>query len=433
VNQRLTPTSLNGWQKMFNDIYPRTLSTGSFSVVALLEELGELAEAIRVFDRYPHYFFGEIADAFSYIMGIANEYSLENEFDFEAEFVSRYPGLCVNCGSRVCVCPPVPPATIGRMAKELNVDLSAYAIRDLRKFTAEGAKVAHEVFESSGANSVVAKHLPYDRGELNAAMMQLCFRLANAVEEANENLSSSLRDAAFQLGAERADRGSVERTGEADDLLSDVRKAWSSLDEQAQTKIRESSTEPFELTSLLEDRILIVTSNPGGQSDTAIRLDLEVREIREAFRRSSSGKKADVRHLTAATIDDFRRDLMENQYDLIHFAGHAGKSGLSFMRGSDDTESLDYDALEPLLKGQNRLRCLILNACSSLETLTTPIGVQVIGMIADIDDEAAVEFSKGFYDAIAVGKSPDDAFDEGVLAMKAKSLDPHVVAKLAAS
>jgi hypothetical protein len=103
------------------------------------------------------------------------------------------------------------------------------------------------------------------------------------------------------------------------------------------------------------------------------------------------------------------------------------------MRGSDDTESLDYDALEPLLKGQNRLRCLILNACSSLETLTTPIGVQVIGMIADIDDEAAVEFSKGFYDAIAVGKSPDDAFDEGVLAMKAKSLDPHVVAKLAAS
>jgi hypothetical protein len=37
------------------------------------------------------------------------------------EFLTRFPGLCVQCGSKICACPAVPAATVGRMAKELDI------------------------------------------------------------------------------------------------------------------------------------------------------------------------------------------------------------------------------------------------------------------------------------------------------------------------
>src|SRR5207247_6255444 len=45
-------------------------------------------------------------------------------FNYELEFLSRYPGLCIACGGRVCICPTVPPATVGRMAKEMPISVS---------------------------------------------------------------------------------------------------------------------------------------------------------------------------------------------------------------------------------------------------------------------------------------------------------------------
>jgi hypothetical protein len=101
------PVGLDAWQAMFQAIYPRTVDDRARSTVGLLEELGELAEAVRVFEVHPKYFLGEAADSFSYIMGIANEHSLRlaqegKAFSFESEFLSRFPGLCIQCGSKVC-------------------------------------------------------------------------------------------------------------------------------------------------------------------------------------------------------------------------------------------------------------------------------------------------------------------------------------------
>ena len=106
------PNGLDEWQKMFQEIYPRSADERGRSTVGLLKELGELAEAIRVFEKYPKYFVGEAADIFSYLMGIANEHQLrlrqeDKEFSFEQEFLKRYPGLCPQCGFGVCACPPI--------------------------------------------------------------------------------------------------------------------------------------------------------------------------------------------------------------------------------------------------------------------------------------------------------------------------------------
>jgi hypothetical protein len=153
ANWESRPVGLNDWQRMFGDIYPRSLNSTGFSTIALLEELRELAEAVRVFDRYPHYFYGEAADVFSYLMGLANEYALrcserEETFDYEREFLARYPGLCIACGARVCICPTVPQATVGRMAKEMPITVSY--ITDADRFDAAGHEIAQQVLDSVG-------------------------------------------------------------------------------------------------------------------------------------------------------------------------------------------------------------------------------------------------------------------------------------------
>ncbi|MBV8090707.1 MAG: hypothetical protein JO139_14280 [Alphaproteobacteria bacterium] len=73
------------------------------------------------------------------------------------------------------------------------------------------------------------------------------------------------------------------------------------------------------------------------------------------------------------------------------------------------------------------VKCIVLNACSSIANLTDPISPITIAMDAAIDDEAAVEFSRGFYDALANGKNFARAFDQGRTALKLKGCDDSLV------
>jgi NTP pyrophosphatase (non-canonical NTP hydrolase) len=432
-NRSELPKDLNGWQIMFDEIYPRTsLTPQSFSTVALFEELGELAESIRVFDRFPHYFYGEAADTFSYLMGLANEYSFsldeEQVFDFQSEYMSRFPGLCINCGSRSCICPPIPQATIGRMAKELKIDASNFVLKDQEQFFLDGEVVAREVFETVGFDPAIGRHLPYDRGDLNAALTQLFFRLANATESAHPEVAEKLRHQASEIV--RADRGAAASDVEPSAMLATLREAWSVTGSDIHKEIRDAGKHVSELTHLLERRILVVTANPDGESGKALRLDQEVRCIKDAFARNSNGIKVDIEPLPAATIDDFRRIFLQQEFDIVHFSGHADSDGLSFLDGAGQEAILSYDALSDIIKRHPGIQAVVLNACHSLETIEEAFAPLVIGMMDEIDDDAAVAFSTGFYDAIAAGRTVDQAFDEGTLTMRTKKFSSHHVAKL---
>jgi hypothetical protein len=48
--------------------------------------------------------------------------------------------------------------------------------------------------------------------------------------------------------------------------------------------------------------------------------------------------------------------------------------------------------------------------------LVDPIAQCTIGLDEVVEDAAAIQFSRGFYDAIAMSKSFGDAFEEGKLA-----------------
>lgn len=240
------PKTLREWQKMFDEIYPRTLNDTGRSSLGLLEELGEFAEAIRVSERHPQYFFGEAADIFSYLMGMANEHEMrelaeDRQFNFDEEYLKRYPGLCMQCGSRVCVCPAIPQATIGRMAKELGFSAEDKPfISDLGGFVDEGRASAERALESVGGYPGLAARLPFDRGDANHALVQFCMKMAAAIEAANPELASSLRAEALRLGDSAKEAGTSSVTLELGDLFQRLRSAWKSIDEDDKREITKS-------------------------------------------------------------------------------------------------------------------------------------------------------------------------------------------------
>ncbi len=281
-NSGRRPQSLNEWQRMFDRIYPReTKDLGSgHSTVGLLEELGELAEAVRVFDKHPKYFAGEAADVFSYIMGIANEHQLnlqmegKPEFDFEAEFLRRYPGLCLQCGHEVCICPTVPDSTVGRLAKELDLaPIDRLFNLDPPSADKRGKQVGLSVLEELGGLPAIANQLPLDRGETNRAMVLLCLRLSDEIRSKDSKLSTALHEAAIRIATDTRNPGSKDQADASNvavDLLSTV---WPLL---SLAVIPEDSSLPARLGKLLRAqsvRIGIVTALP--KEFAAMRLMLD--------------------------------------------------------------------------------------------------------------------------------------------------------------
>jgi hypothetical protein len=269
------PQGLDEWQAMFNRIYPRNVGDGGRSSLGLMEELGELAEAVRVYDSHPHYFLGEAADTFSYIMGLANEHRIreaqdERAFSFEREYLIRYPGLCVQCGSRVCVCPAIPQATIGRMAKELHVRADERVfISDVQEFNAMGERASHRAFEDMGGYQGLLAKLPFDRGDANEALVTLCLKIAAAVEGAKPELAGSLRAEAVKLRDAERQAGVRAEPLELSSLLEQIRSVWKDLGSDRRKEIKGSPGLTGDLGGLLDaeadQRVLTIKfENPPG-------------------------------------------------------------------------------------------------------------------------------------------------------------------------
>jgi hypothetical protein len=100
------------------------------------------------------------------------------------------------------------------------------------------------------------------------------------------------------------------------------------------------------------------------------------------------------------------------------------------MADDGTTHNLSFEALGKMLAEQKNLTCVVLNVCSAMQGLTTAFAPLVIGMVDIIGDNEAIVFAKGFYDALAAGRSPAKAYDVAVTALESEGLDPHIVAKL---
>ncbi len=121
------PEKPSDWLKMFRSIYPVPDELRFDQPFArLTEELGELAEAVRLFREQPNYFLSEAADVFAWLMRIENireSSSGTNRDSFgitlDHGLARSYPDFCLDCEARPCKCPPILKRTIGRIAKEM--------------------------------------------------------------------------------------------------------------------------------------------------------------------------------------------------------------------------------------------------------------------------------------------------------------------------
>ncbi len=438
-NQGIRPISLNDWQKMFQNIYPRTVDEHGKSTIGLFEELGELAEAVRVFDRYPKYFAGEAADVFSYLMGIANEHAIrlaqeeDRAFSFETEFLQRYPGLCTQCGFQVCVCPSVPQATVGRMAKELEIG----SAEDFLQFDAEdaikrGKAVASAVLERIGGYPGLLQSFPFDRGEANRALMFLCIRLADLVADTKPQIAERLRSAALTAGGMVTDAGAPQRTFEDQDLALLIRATWREVNSEKTDAVSLPETPlASQIANMLGKlHVLFVCASPKGA--TPLRVNAELRAINEAVGRSRRSDDIQVTALPASTPDDLRRALLSAHYEIVHFAGHGSSDAFILEEESGAKLPVRYSALSDLFRRHPDVKCVIFNGCDSAANLSQAIAPYTIAMDAVVSDNSAIEFARGFYDAVAAGKDIHYAVEEGkaAAALKNLKLPPVKVLKL---
>jgi NTP pyrophosphatase (non-canonical NTP hydrolase) len=331
---------------MFQKIYPRGPEDRR-SVIGLFEEIGELAEAIRVFEPHPEYFAGEAADVFSYLMGVANELGSRMlqednaELSLQDEFLKRYPGLCTQCGSQICICPSVPEATVGRLAKELGLQtMSELFNPEPRSFASDGKRIAAAALERAGGYQGLAVQLPFDRGDANRALMVLCLKLGDVYRESNRALAERFYSAAFKVGTSGAAPGTPASKTDWGDLPQWIKTAWRELDPETKKEFAGEEALAAEIgTTFGKLRVLFVSCSPKDQEH--LRGDREYRAIDEAIRLANRSDEISVRYLAASTVDDLRRALLHDSYEIIHFSGHSNGDSLIF----EDAEGGSQEAL----------------------------------------------------------------------------------------
>ena len=161
-------------------------------------------------------------------------------------------------------------------------------------------------------------------------------------------------------------------------------------------------------------RILILAANP--KMTTQLRLDEEVREIRNCLKRSSSQHAFDVQARFALRGRDVQEAMLEYKPQIVHFSGHGTENGLLVEDALGFGFIFSKEAIADLFRlCSDNLDCVILNACYT-DSLASEISRNidyVIGMTGEIQDKASVEFSVGFYSAISAGESIENAFKFG--------------------
>lgn len=164
--------------------------------------------------------------------------------------------------------------------------------------------------------------------------------------------------------------------------------------------------------------LLFLSSNPDGTQP--LRVDRELRSIREAIDISPHRDRLDLDTLPAATAHDLRRALLRKPYGVLHISAHGEPDTLLLEDAAGKRDKLDSAKLITLLADKahpaGMLRCVVLSACHSLtigEALAKVVP-HTIAMEGRLSDAGAIEFARGFYDALGAGLSIEVAFKEGL-------------------
>ncbi|MCZ7569271.1 MAG: CHAT domain-containing protein [Ardenticatenaceae bacterium] len=178
-----------------------------------------------------------------------------------------------------------------------------------------------------------------------------------------------------------------------------------------------------EYTPLQPKPLVILALFANAPDSKRLELLQEARVLQECLQ--PYGPRFDLKLLPAGTVDDLSRGLLRHRPEIVHFSGHSTPGGLLFERGDGRSRLVPREALvRELTAHVPPLRCAILNACSSeSHTVDLELGVPyVIAMRGPLYDAAAIEFTRGFYDALAAGHGILLAYETGYNRIRLKDL-----------
>lgn len=159
-----------------------------------------------------------------------------------------------------------------------------------------------------------------------------------------------------------------------------------------------------------------------------LRVDREVRSVRQAIRGSKFRDLIEIQHMPAATPQDILDGLNDHRPHIVHFSGHGGSQALyleSDHPDADEGVDLAFGLLAQALAATSTPpRLIVSNACETLDGAEELLNAApvVIAMSESILDDAASVFARQFYAAVASAQSVGAAIKQARVAMGMASL-----------
>ena len=168
----------------------------------------------------------------------------------------------------------------------------------------------------------------------------------------------------------------------------------------------------------MSTNILLVDSNP--TSAPHLRINKEFKCIKISIDTSKFSSAFEIDYSNATTVEDLRRFLLESDPEILHFSAHGNLHEIFLENDDGSLNGVSHDSLLELLKVLENTKCIILNVCDSYQfgkkiSEFVPYVICVNGKVLDTD---AINFSSGFYDAIARGKTVKESFKLGLNAIR---------------
>jgi len=175
---------------------------------------------------------------------------------------------------------------------------------------------------------------------------------------------------------------------------------------------------------MAKTKVLFLAANPIKKN--ILNLDEEIRAITEKIRMSDHRDSLDLISAWAVRPDDLLQTLNQHKPHVVHFSGHGTSDGEIILQDNNrNPQPVSAATLQKLFSTlKDNIRLVVLNACYSkiqAEAITQVIDC-AIGMNAPIGDDAAIVFAGALYGAIGFGRSIDQAFEQGKVAVSLHNL-----------
>lgn len=174
-------------------------------------------------------------------------------------------------------------------------------------------------------------------------------------------------------------------------------------------------------------KILFLAANP--KDITRLRLDDEVREIKQVLRMVKQRELFKIEQREAVRIRDLRRALLDCEPQIVHFSGHGEADGIVLEDETGKSELVKPEVLASLFElFSDQIECVLLNACFS-ESQAKAINKyipHIIEIKREVDNRAASDFFISFYKALFTGKTYEQSFNFGLTVIQLRGIPQYL-------